>query len=563
MEHEKMANGENRFFKTFQAEEGDYQYKFRLGPGDWWALDESKPMVDDGSGNKNNLLVVKPPDASKSAETPTIAAPVEQQKGADHIIPQSNASQPPATEHKPDNTTSSPSKSVEQTPSPSSSAPSVLADSQKVVGNTLEDGATTAQKLSTMPPNSAAAQSAAAPLAPHESPVQPAASGDLLETTKATPPQTATVTSRNDTKTASTTEAVSTPVQAPLMDHENFEDASSGAERTQKASRPIEDEDDEEDDEDDDDDDDTEDEDGDSDEEDREANRSPLLRHESFEPGFVEELQAPRLRHESTNIGEHGDDEVLAPLSPSLSIRSRSRSSPRYTSARDAVAPEADANDPSLEKFPTTHQAILDHIHNTTISLPEDETRDDFDLGGLKSASSGVPSVASLPSVQEDEDEELEVLREQERIAAEREIAAEEVDPNDDTSSDEQEDESLDGPPVLMITEADESRPAAPITPPLTPKDMEMIIEEEIREELAIEEAEENAEQEVLTEAIFEARQDVAREQRQADASGLETVRKQSVISSFMDALMHPMSLIAIAGLAVAVAAGVWKLRDA
>lgn len=60
MEHSKNARGEHEFTKTFNAEPGQYQYKFRLGPGDWWVFDEDKPTVDDGFGNKNNLLTVKP-----------------------------------------------------------------------------------------------------------------------------------------------------------------------------------------------------------------------------------------------------------------------------------------------------------------------------------------------------------------------------------------------------------------------------------------------------------------------------------------------------------------------
>lgn len=61
MTSDKTADGEYRFRKTFSVEEGEYQYKFRLGPGDWWALNEGAPVVDDGAGNKNNLLEVKPP----------------------------------------------------------------------------------------------------------------------------------------------------------------------------------------------------------------------------------------------------------------------------------------------------------------------------------------------------------------------------------------------------------------------------------------------------------------------------------------------------------------------
>jgi hypothetical protein len=59
MQAEKGSDGQYRFSKTFDAEAGEYQYKFRLGPGDWWVYDEGRPTVDDGMGNKNNLLVVK------------------------------------------------------------------------------------------------------------------------------------------------------------------------------------------------------------------------------------------------------------------------------------------------------------------------------------------------------------------------------------------------------------------------------------------------------------------------------------------------------------------------
>lgn len=55
----ESSSGEWEFSKTFSAVEGEYQYKFRLGPGDWWVCDESKPTVDDGFGDRNNVLVVK------------------------------------------------------------------------------------------------------------------------------------------------------------------------------------------------------------------------------------------------------------------------------------------------------------------------------------------------------------------------------------------------------------------------------------------------------------------------------------------------------------------------
>jgi len=73
MEISDLQGGEHGYAKTFLAEEGEYQYKFRFGPGDWWVCDEGKPMVDDGFGNRNNLLVVEkaaPVRAAANAEPP-------------------------------------------------------------------------------------------------------------------------------------------------------------------------------------------------------------------------------------------------------------------------------------------------------------------------------------------------------------------------------------------------------------------------------------------------------------------------------------------------------------
>ncbi|KAL1305869.1 hypothetical protein AAFC00_004019 [Neodothiora populina] len=62
-------SGELNFWKEFDLEEGEYQYKFRLGPGDWWVLDETHDIVDDGAGNRNNLLVVKAQQTSAPKQT--------------------------------------------------------------------------------------------------------------------------------------------------------------------------------------------------------------------------------------------------------------------------------------------------------------------------------------------------------------------------------------------------------------------------------------------------------------------------------------------------------------
>jgi len=59
MDCRETPDGEQEFAKTFHVAGGEYQYKFRLGPGDWWVCDESKPTVADGFGARNNVLVVK------------------------------------------------------------------------------------------------------------------------------------------------------------------------------------------------------------------------------------------------------------------------------------------------------------------------------------------------------------------------------------------------------------------------------------------------------------------------------------------------------------------------
>lgn len=44
MNHAPKADGEQEYWQDFDVEEGEYQYKFRLGPGDWWVLDETKDI---------------------------------------------------------------------------------------------------------------------------------------------------------------------------------------------------------------------------------------------------------------------------------------------------------------------------------------------------------------------------------------------------------------------------------------------------------------------------------------------------------------------------------------
>lgn len=59
MKHRMTPDGEHVFTKAIHAKPGAaIQYKFRVGSGDWWVLDESLPTVTDDMGNRNNLLRV-------------------------------------------------------------------------------------------------------------------------------------------------------------------------------------------------------------------------------------------------------------------------------------------------------------------------------------------------------------------------------------------------------------------------------------------------------------------------------------------------------------------------
>ncbi|KAF2836656.1 hypothetical protein M501DRAFT_986943 [Patellaria atrata CBS 101060] len=60
VEEQRMHNGDLIFTRTFHdVKDGDYQYKFRLGPGDWWVLDEKAETATDNAGNRNNVVTVK------------------------------------------------------------------------------------------------------------------------------------------------------------------------------------------------------------------------------------------------------------------------------------------------------------------------------------------------------------------------------------------------------------------------------------------------------------------------------------------------------------------------
>jgi hypothetical protein len=57
MEYVTDVNGDHTFTAHVLAEPGSkVQYKFRIGIGDWWVLDEDAPTSTDSAGNLNNVL---------------------------------------------------------------------------------------------------------------------------------------------------------------------------------------------------------------------------------------------------------------------------------------------------------------------------------------------------------------------------------------------------------------------------------------------------------------------------------------------------------------------------
>ena len=101
----------NVFAYQAELEPGVYQYKFRLGSGDWWVLDESSPtgragllyskhtiadenLAADGHGNINNVLAVEAWKSESAPQTSTkpISAPLAHSFGTNgaYTVDESN-----------------------------------------------------------------------------------------------------------------------------------------------------------------------------------------------------------------------------------------------------------------------------------------------------------------------------------------------------------------------------------------------------------------------------------------------------------------------------------------
>lgn len=59
MQYTSMGDNEYEYYKEVHIRQGkEYQYKFRIGEGDWWVLNEDSPSGTDNDGNRNNLLKI-------------------------------------------------------------------------------------------------------------------------------------------------------------------------------------------------------------------------------------------------------------------------------------------------------------------------------------------------------------------------------------------------------------------------------------------------------------------------------------------------------------------------
>ncbi|PSR94271.1 hypothetical protein BD289DRAFT_480716 [Coniella lustricola] len=68
MDYTTGEDGINIFTKTVRLQpQQKYQYKFRVGESDWWILDETAATVTDESGNRNNLI--EAPEATSATES--------------------------------------------------------------------------------------------------------------------------------------------------------------------------------------------------------------------------------------------------------------------------------------------------------------------------------------------------------------------------------------------------------------------------------------------------------------------------------------------------------------
>jgi hypothetical protein len=69
---ESAGSLQNRYAYSTDLSPGQHQYKFRLGPGDWWVTDDTTPSGTDDAGNVNNIITIEP---EENATTESLREP--------------------------------------------------------------------------------------------------------------------------------------------------------------------------------------------------------------------------------------------------------------------------------------------------------------------------------------------------------------------------------------------------------------------------------------------------------------------------------------------------------
>ncbi|EME44922.1 hypothetical protein DOTSEDRAFT_70839 [Dothistroma septosporum NZE10] len=315
MECTGNKHGQYSFSKTFTAEEGEYQYKLRLGPGDWWICDDTKPRVDDGAGNENNLVIVESKSHTLYAADEREPEPEEEYRHHDSPIMKHEAFTPDHATH-----------------------------------TNLDN---------------------------HD---QEHHDHDRL--------------------------SAEHHVASPLFEHESIAPTPHGQAHPRDYNEHW-------------------------------PEDAPLLRHESVAPSSDEQNHSPLFNHESTSIDNKGDLDLHHHVSPVRHGQQRRGSLGARSGSNSSIPEEADPDDHNLEKFPTDHAGIMEHIDRVRRAGDSSEARSSSQSPSNSAIASTSPK---LPIVNEGEEEEdLEDLK----------------------------DGAGDKPP----THAHETveRPTAPITPPMTP----------------------------------------------------------------------------------------------
>ncbi|TID01945.1 hypothetical protein CH35J_004279 [Colletotrichum higginsianum] len=98
--------GEHTFHKSIEVPpSSQIQYKFRVGLGDWWVLNEDAPTVTDASGNRNNVLAAPESQENKqlngddAEQAAKVSESMEVSKSTTAQLPSQHESKPKVLDH--------------------------------------------------------------------------------------------------------------------------------------------------------------------------------------------------------------------------------------------------------------------------------------------------------------------------------------------------------------------------------------------------------------------------------------------------------------------------------